>query len=797
MKHLLYIGAFWLAFIVSATGQAFTHSFSGLGTTEEKTIMIDGMKVVFPADEEDVIQLLLPAFKIDRAARKTHVAEAGKKIDEIFVGLKPDFEKRIKQLLGIDELSDGFDEAFEKERKKVNNISRQWRKWCGDIREIHFWNQATVDPFVNSETGEIIFDEIKYFSAPNGDRRFTLHPPFMANFGLGIGRLRPNFKNVKAIRVDIPIPGRPGDSASSIASKIMIVMVEISGTQAKMEAQTGGVFMVKEFLESLLLHEIKAQFFTENTPTSFTRGMARYYLLLNMLLSEKEKLPQLLPDLFYFPFPEKREKAAKLLNKLAKMDPLHTDDPELQDAAGRILMMAVFMAAQNSDNDKAIFTEFRKHEIEIPDGGLNRKEFIAGLHKVHPNIDKHLSETRAKLVKMMRSNFLKTPEETQPKKKKPFVLPETYAKREIDGLTFSYPKVMAKALDQLGPEWAKKLPAGQAILKKRFNIPLVQSIQISETDSDSVQKYGLNGNIDELRFWTRQTALVANAGHLLLRFFSGNEVQIWFKKDLLALLKSGMDVPDFSLNKAGNSVNYNFSFTYEADDSVSNVLELIESYPSKIFPVVINEAEKVAKAPINEQISAIKDGDVLVERLSESADTITPEQLTGKAVRFFSRQKAFFVVIHEVAEADLLRGTIASDDRRWFCDGLANVIAIRECDRRFGKGVGMKTFNSMLPEKEAKQHISKIDLLKWAALENENESVAEAGGLSAAYYFYATKALLEATKGRDTQFIAEWISKINETNWNRTNSETVIRAYDGLTGKDLRHILTGAVKPKS
>ena len=103
----------------------------------------------------------------------------------------------------------------------------------------------------------------------------------------------------------------------------------------------------------------------------------------------------------------------------------------------------------------------------------------------------------------------------------------------------------------------------------------------------------------------------------------------------------------------------------------------------------------------------------------------------------------------------------------------------------------------MFKEEDAKLHIEKVDLLKWTAVEKEDDSITEVEGLSAAHYFYATKVLLKASKGRDTQFIADWISKINETNWNRTNADTVIRAYDELTGKDLRNILIRTTKPKS
>ncbi|MCF6313239.1 MAG: hypothetical protein L3J39_12385 [Verrucomicrobiales bacterium] len=784
MKHLWLIGAFWLAYTVPVSSQSFSHSISNLGTKEEKTIVVDGMKVVFPVDQEDVIQLLLPTFAIHREARKEHAARAAKEMNEAFLELQPKFKVLVQKLLGIDELNEGFDEAVEKELARVKKVTRQWVDWSGDIREIHFWNHATVQPFVNSETGGTTFEEIRFFPESNGNTKFTLLPPFMDEFGIGLGKLRPDLKKVQAFRLDIPLFGKPGESASSVATSVMQGNLLIAEGQNKLAAQLGGN-IYKEVVESLLLDQIEAQFFTKDTPKSITRGMARYYLLMNIILSERDNALQMLPQLLYFPIPENRKNAAKFLEKVATMDPLRTDDPELQDAAGRILMMSVFQSAQNTNKDKAIFVEFKKAGIVIPKGGLNREEFIAALRKTYPNINKQLSGTRAEVVKMMRDNFLKTVK----KKKAPFVLPEDYQKRKIDGMTFFHPKLLSKAVDKLGPEWAQNIRDAQEVIKKRFNAPIVPSITISEKDSASLQKYGLTGNIDEMRMWAGQTALIANTGHLAIRLFAGNEVQIWFKEDLIDLMKSGVEVPDFAMNKTGDSVTFDFSFTYDVSASVGNVLEMIASYPAKFFPVVIKDVDKMAKASLDEQIAAIRKGDVLIGQLTKSKKTITPEQLTGKTTRFFSDQQAFFVVIHEVVEADLMRGTIASEYRRWFCDGLANVIAIRECDRRFGAKVGMETFASMLNEEQVKRHKAKVDLLKWAAVEAEDDSIIEAKGLSAAHYFYATKALLTATEGRDTEFIANWIAKINETNWTRTNAETVIRAYDELTGDDLLNIL--------
>ncbi len=792
MKKLLYIGVILLVFIVPATAQNFTNSLSGLGTKREKTIVIDGMKIVFPVDEEDLIQLLLPVFKIHQDARQEHAAMVAKEMNETFPGLEPEFKKLIQKLLGIDEVSAGFSDAFEKELLKVQKISHQWIRWSGDMREIHLWNHATLEPFLNTDTREITFPEIQFLPDPDGSFNISLFPPFVGELGIGIGKLRPSIEKLEAFRLDIPLLGKPGKSAETVAEDLTKLLLVISQQQDRMGTQLATYLVFKEVIESLLRHEIEARYFAENTPESFTRGVARYYLLLHILLSERENFSQLMGPLFYFQPPDNGENTAMLLEKITKMNPLRTDDPELIDAAGRVIMMAVFMAAQDSDNDKALFVEFRKHGIVIPERGLNREEFVSALHKTYPNIEKHLSETKARLIEMVENESLEKGEQ----KKKPFVWPDDYIKRKISGLTLSFPRVLSEAVEKIGPEWAEKLAVARQEIKKRFDAPLVQPIKISKQDSLSLQQYGFTGSEEEMRLWATQAAVMANLGQLVVRVFDGNEIQIWFKQDLKSLIKLGVDVPDFTLNKEEDTVLYNFEFSYGASATVDDVVAAIDSVPSKFFPVVIKEAGKVVKGSIEEQIAAIRKGDVMVKQLTESADTITPEQLTGKTTRLLTDEQSFFVVVHGVVEADLLRDTIASDDRRWFCDGLANVIAIRECDRRFGKKVGMETFFSMFPEEESKRHLSKVNLLKWAAAEVENESVAEAEGLGAAYYHYATKALLEATKGRDTKFIANWISKINQTQWNRTNTETVIRAYDQLTGKDLRHLLIGATGPK-
>ncbi|MCB1093037.1 MAG: hypothetical protein KDL87_15980, partial [Verrucomicrobiae bacterium] len=85
---------------------------------------------------------------------------------------------------------------------------------------------------------------------------------------------------------------------------------------------------------------------------------------------------------------------------------------------------------------------------------------------------------------------------------------------------------------------------------------------------------------------------------------------------------------------------------------------------------------------------------------------------------------------------------------------------------------------------------SQVNLMQWKALEIGPDSVTELKGLDPAHYYFATLAIEKALKGRDPKFLAQWIGKIQESPWNRTNADTVISAYHCLTGDDLKAMLS-------
>ncbi|MEM6278678.1 MAG: hypothetical protein AAF733_04315, partial [Verrucomicrobiota bacterium] len=180
----------------------------------------------------------------------------------------------------------------------------------------------------------------------------------------------------------------------------------------------------------------------------------------------------------------------------------------------------------------------------------------------------------------------------------------------------------------------------------------------------------------------------------------------------------------------------------------------------------------------------------LVHHLTSGAAELSITSLSGPRREVLDEEESYFIVVHETVEGYLIRNVIGSPDRRWFCDGLSNWIAIRESDRRFGPGTGLQVFANMFPDRSDSLARESLDMLAWKALEySPSGSISSVKENESPYYVEATRILTKALTGKNAQFVQSWLGKIRETNWIRTNAGTVISAYDELTGGDLRILL--------
>ncbi|WP_221032129.1 hypothetical protein [Actomonas aquatica] len=112
--------------------------------------------------------------------------------------------------------------------------------------------------------------------------------------------------------------------------------------------------------------------------------------------------------------------------------------------------------------------------------------------------------------------------------------------------------------------------------------------------------------------------------------------------------------------------------------------------------------------------------------------------------------RTVFVILHETIELGLFENIIRSPDRRWLCDGTANVIAWRIMRDAFGVDFANQGYDLDAQLRRYAPLQQQIDLVKWSATENQTTGDQDTA-LNKAHYAFATRAifLLTAAHGED------------------------------------------------
>lgn len=802
MKKIRWVVALLVATCATAAAQnnlSFTATYRDLGTKEESEKVVAGIPIVFPADQDDVVNLLEPSLAHYFSTRNKAAKEEHDALVEVLSKQRDVIENVITQLLGGGELSESFDSAFTKVIKQVTGTARDWRDWSGTVSKIHFYNHATAAPFRSSNRDVIEFPEIRYTYVSPNNANMALLPPFVSQYGTGIDKLRFQNGELKGFRCDVALFAAPGIQAEVIATEAADQFKTLADLQRKVAVQLGGKWIKRHIIETLLISEIQTRYLSASPDKAvISKALARYYLFVYLHSAEKDSLQVVLPNLFYIPFPSSDKQ--KFLDDLRTLDAFADFPKELEAAAARILFAALFRVSKDPNIHSFPLIAMDKHVKTWKGGKLTKKQFQDQLRETYPRFDVEIETARIELVQLIEKlaadqEYVAEEEEGL----EDLILPDNYQTHKFGAFEVSGPKALEEAIKKLGPIWAEDLTNANGTLRKRFESKVVEPIAFSDEDYSGLSGYGFTIPPREVESWIMQTAAMANLAQVFVRLFSGNTAEIWIKEDLLAALRAQGKVRNFEIEAGGEKVSANFSIDFspvrKEGESVSQWLDRFSYAEPPSFPVVITDAA-IKTDPVATQIEKIKEADFLIGPLTEAADELTPELMTGTTFRFLSDEHCFFVVVHEVVEASLLKNTIGSRDRRWFCDGLANVIAIRECDRRFGSGSGMKVFHSLFPPENNRKLASEVHLLDWPVVGDSNRSVAEAEGLEGAHYFFSTLAIKAAIEGKDSTFIKTWLEEIQKTKWVRTNSSHVFAAYEKLTEEHLPDILKRMTEPE-
>ena len=796
---------------------------------QRETIEFEGIRIGFPKGEADVAAALKPALLEYRRERKRLAAEEAEAFAAALanVDARKMFGRQIATVMGREAPSDGLEARFGSRTAIFRKFAEAWRKWSGDISEIQLWAPGELKPFrIRTDGGED--EDGKAFRFPQisfgkDGSKYAIHLPFGTGLP-GLDALLNLEKENAPLRLDFPLFYKPGESPEKIAEFIRGFVGQLPKALGKQMAREFGGVMPYWVFEYLLLGEVETLWVDARTArdTALAEALARNLFFVYILNREgEEKALAQVPLLFPFTtmgadLPDNDA----IIATVEKMDPLAAVDPAkvTERIIARNLIALTFMKiAQTKGAKVPIFHKFKEAGIAIPKARFSVETFTAAVDEAYGEkgfFRRMLAAQQKETAGQLRESLTKKKENAKPA---PPPAPPTIApalpnreSAKYDGLTLTFPPELKGAMAILGPQCAKALANARALaekLKPKSEKPA--ALEVTDEDLAAYARYGLEASAETIRNFAALVPQIPDAKAFLVRFFSSDRAAVWFNEELIALLKAGTEVPGFSLNPDGKSVGWDFKWganltseefrrlSREGKDIAAELQKRADAQPPVVLPMVAKRADLAGKLDNPEATAAaIREGDrgIFGMLLSTEKEPLKESDLAGLSRPLMSLEQVWFMVAHEAAEDAIVSSTIKSADRRWFCDGLANWIAIRDVDRRFGKGKGAEAFAKNYNAQEIKKQAGEVKLSAWPAQEDiDNGSRPQVAQVEAHYYF-ATLAIEKACEGHGGDFVKRWLEEIRRTPLNRTNSGTIIAAYRKLTGKDVAAIIAEVVK---
>ncbi|MCB1078670.1 MAG: hypothetical protein KDM64_12655, partial [Verrucomicrobiae bacterium] len=712
-------------------------SFEHLGTHEEIVSDLDGVPLIYPVDETDTMEWLRPAIERFLKQRQALASEEAQGLREVLGSAQSRslITERVRKLLGRDQFSAGIDEAYDRALGEIDALLRDWEIWSGSLHHFHLYNAATMAPFEKGP-GQIEFDEIHLAKQDEGFG-ITLHPPFVRP-GIGRGSFDPKAPPADALRLDLFNATGPGHSAEANALDMERFLNSVAEVLGKLAIEGTLEIAQTHLFESLLRQEIEASILSPQAPPVLIQALARYHLILQRIVLKRGS-PELMSDLartIVFPLPSDSAKSEALIDRLEKADPLAVTDSALVEGASRILAWAWIQHGQSDPDGTPLLSLLSKKGIAIPKGGFDRAAFEAGLESAYPDWKSAIAPARAEvlgLAKMIGKE--QSGGAPEPKPQTPFHRFNNRTTKTIDGYTFTYPNGLDRAVETIAPEWIAELREAERVLHDRFgdlDSP-VPPVELDDACLEGIRALGLKVNREMANTASDLVSAGANAFHYAKPFIANRGIQIHLKSELMALLKGGANLENFSLSDGGTKVSFDFNLKIPG-----KVSQPAPSPKMPALPVVVAFEGDFFSASLDDQVNALRDGAGFIDTAPDRAQDATPEPSAQNHPTVLTNAQSWFLAVHELTEGALVLQVIASPDRRWFCDGLANAVAIRECDRRFGPGEGHRTFESLFPPEACQALASQVNLMQWKALEIGPDSVTELKGLDPAHYYFAT-----------------------------------------------------------
>jgi hypothetical protein len=799
-------------------------------TKETATRQVDGLPITYPVDEADVVELLLPSITKYRAERRAAAKVEAEALIAQFANpeVRERYRVQLPKLLSLEPAEDqSFDRQYDAALARVNLFFRQWEKWSGDLSRVNFWNRTSAEGFVQDK--RVVFPEISYQGSATGETEFTISPSYTKK-AFGFDLIQPAkgadpVAGLESFRLDLPLFYAPGTSADALAASQRELLEGLPNTLTRL-GHTLVMPAEQGLTEELIEWEIRTRYFTAQaaaTPkgTMLIRALTRYYLISFMKAVGKmdgdAEMPMMTKILF-FDLPEGVAARAELLRDFEALDPFSEDAPDkvkssraLSDAGSRFAAYVLINFAQGGESAGRGLLQFLRDSHVVPAGGFaSVSDFRTAVEAAYAGkLEPKMLEARVDFTASIRARSAQAPNaeaapKPQPQPPQAAELPDRQT-QNLEGITITSPASLAKAVAKLAPEWAALLAKARQRLNERFAQDPAPPVPIAEGTLAMLRGQGLPVTREKADLFAMEAAFMANAGQMLKGIYQGKAVQVWFKSDLRRLLQEGRSVPGFSYEAKDDIVRFeavgkgHLTIKIDKDKPLTgqSVVEAFSKWPPPVYPVVLKDDSIAQLTDLDTQVAKIRAADIFMRPMMEAAGTVSPAQLGIKENNLFHGRlltpaQSLFSSVHELVEDDLALHVIASPDRRWFCEGLANLLAMRACEAQFGQDEAVtagQVFASLYEPALLRRRAAEVDLLGWASEESQSGLGRKDDELAQAHYYYATRVLMAAVQGRGDGFLKTWLAKIHETPWNRTNAATIIAAYDALTGKSLREII--------
>lgn len=789
--------------VVSASAFDFNVSFDfDLKPVPRTFSELDGIRFEYPENEEDVMLLVrgrILRFRDERRQRiDAEAAVMSKALDQPNY-LEP-MRVRLEKLLDR-ELEPGFEDRYKVVSEEFSQLGECWRKWAGDVKLVRFHSSAETKERKVKQL--YVFDQFRYLDSGN---EWALIPPFLDN-AAGMDGFDLDPDNVEPLILDLPLLYRPGKSAGEAAAWISPFLDDVPKLLHGPMPKKIGVVALEWWQERLILGEL-GFLFTEDDSV-LKPAVARLLFAANQLLSHgPDQYNQKLPKIFLFHVPDE-EATPQLLDEFAKME-MRADYSEGPKWKRQLIRNLVGISmVRLIDGPPKLLQDFQEAGLETPEGGFDWASFEAAIDEVYDGeklLEKQFLKERDQLIQSLEARLAKLEADKNPAAaaEEPAAelhpLQKARLTKKFGDYTFTCSPDLEGVVEEAGPEYAEVLKRGQAAIVEALDQQEHARIRFDDEDLEALRAYGIEADPEILRGFGGYGEMLANPNTFIKRLTSGRKLNVWAKADLREILKAGGHQPNFVYKEDEDTV----SFVYHFKQDFGNFKELT--------PESLDEAISMMAPPIewpiilpDEYDPAAAEADKLAIFRAEAEDTLkgyrdgdpaAMESLLGGGMRFLTPELAEFIAIHEAVELYLVHNIIASPERRWFCDGLANWVAIQEVERRRGEGKGRAAFEEAFPSDRYHDiFFGKLRLMDWPALEDvkSGKATPPTKGEDGACYYFSTVVLEAALEGQDSEFLNSWLAEIQKTSINRANIDAVIGAYNQLTDGDLRKIVTEMV----